>query len=304
MQPIAPFLWFEGQADEAVALYVSAFEQGRIDFVMRYPDGPLEGPIQGMEGKVLTAGFELAGRRFMALDGGPYFKLKPSISFFVGCETEAQIDRLWATLVEGGAVLMEYGPYPFSPKYGWLQDKYGVSWQLSLSGQPQSISPYFLFVGPHYGQAEEAIRHYMSLFPASELLAIQHAEGEAGGGQGAVQFALFTLNGQPFMAMEDNNPGHEFAFNEAVSLCVDCATQEEIDALWERLSAVPEAEQCGWLKDKFGVSWQIVPEVLYRFHLDADPVAAKRVMDVLFTMKRLDIAQLEAAYRGEEPPTL
>ncbi len=292
MQPIAPFLWFDSQAEEAMAFYVSAFEQGRIDFVMRYPDGPLDGPIQGLEGKVLTAVFELAGRRFMALDGGPHFKFTPAISFFVGCESEAQLDRLWGMLAEGGAVLMELGTYPFSLKFGWVADRYGVSWQLHLSERPQSITPLLLFTDAQAGRAEEAIRHYTALFPDSRVDFLQpRATGHG------LELGLFTLNGQALMA-SDSDLTHGFGFNEAISLCVDCANQEELDMVWNYLSAVPEAEQCGWLKDKFGVSWQVVPEVFYRFRLDQDPVRAKRVMDVLFAMKKLDIAELERAYAG------
>jgi predicted 3-demethylubiquinone-9 3-methyltransferase (glyoxalase superfamily) len=158
MGRVTPFLWFDKNAEEAMNFYTSVFKDSKIVSVTRYPEGPLEGPMAGMEGKVLTAVFELNGQQFMALDGGPVFK-----------------------------------------------------------------------------------------------------------------------------------------FNEAVSFQVDCETQEEVDELWEKLSAVPESEQCGWLKDRFGLSWQIIPTALPRLMSDPDPAKAKRVTDAMLKMKKIDIAALEAA---------
>jgi predicted 3-demethylubiquinone-9 3-methyltransferase (glyoxalase superfamily) len=105
----------------------------------------------------------------------------------------------------------------------------------------------------------------------------------------------FTLAGQPFSAL---NGGPEFQFNEAVSFVVDCGDQAEVDRLWKALSAVPAAEQCGWLKDRFGLSWQIVPRALPRLMDDKDPAKAKRAFDAMMRMKKLDVAGLERAARG------
>ncbi len=161
VQKITPSLWFDNNCEEAMNYYVSIFPDARITRIQRYPEGVTEGPMKGMGGKVLTGIFELAGQRFMALDGGPLFK-----------------------------------------------------------------------------------------------------------------------------------------FTEAVSFQVECDTQDEIDRYWEKLSAVPEAEQCGWCKDKFGLSWQIVPKALGDMMADPDPAKVARVTDAFMKMKKFDIAALEAAYQG------
>jgi predicted 3-demethylubiquinone-9 3-methyltransferase (glyoxalase superfamily) len=167
-QKITPFLWFDRQAEEAMGFYVSVFSgsprksgDSRIVSIRLYPKDPLEGPMKGMEGKVITGVFELAGQRFMALDGGPVFR-----------------------------------------------------------------------------------------------------------------------------------------FTEAVSLFVECATQEEVDYFWERLSADPKAEQCGWLKDRYGLSWQIVPTALPELLNDPDPERSGRVMQAMLQMKKIDIAGLRRAREG------
>lgn len=168
VQKITPFLWFDTQAEEAVRFYVSVFAgapgragPSKVVSISRYPEGPLEGPMKGMEGKVLTAVFLLAGQKFMALDGGPVFR-----------------------------------------------------------------------------------------------------------------------------------------FTEAVSLYVDCSSQAEVDYFWGKLSADPKAEQCGWLKDRFGLSWQVVPSILGRLLDDPDKARSGRVMQAMLQMKKLDIAALKKAHAG------
>lgn len=298
IQPIAPFLWYNLQAEEAMAHYTAAIAGSRVGPLYRFPSGPLDGPMQGLEDKVMTGVFTLAGRRIMAFDGGPHFKFTPAISLFVACETVAQVDALWASLGEGGNVLMPLGPQPFSEHFGWLEDKYGLSWQLHMAGQPMSISPFFMFTGAQFGRAEEAIHFYMSIFDHSEIVTLLHAEEPADGGKQTLQHALFTLQGQPYMAI-DSGYDHGFGFNEAVSLCVECDTQEEIDYLWDKLSADPSAEACGWLKDQFGVSWQIIPRMFNDLYgSDPNTAQAKRVMDAVMQMKKLDIAALQQAYAG------
>ncbi len=142
-------------------------------------------------------------------------------------------------------------------------------------------------------QAEEAVNHYLSVFPDSRVLDVQHY-GEAGPREaGMVMVIYFELAGQRFMAL---NGGPEFTFNEAMSLCVDCVTQEEVDELWTKLSAGGEEGPCGWLKDKFGVSWQITPRVLPELLGDPDPVKSQRVMKAMMGMKKIDIQGVLDAY--------
>ncbi len=297
MKKISPSLWFNNQAEEAINLYIASFKNSQITSINYYPEGRDEPHMQGMEGKIITAIYELAHQQFMALDGGPMFKFTPALSFFVNCETEAELDALYANLSKGGFVMMELQAYPFSEKYAWIADQYGLSWQLNLTAREQKIAPSMLFVGEQHGKAEEAINFYTSLFKNSGMESISRYAGGDGGDAGTVQHAIFKLNGQDFMAMDSNHP-HDFTFTEAVSFYVDCESQDEVDYLWEKLSAVPEAEQCGWLKDKYGISWQIIPTVLGELLSDPDPVKSERVMTAMLQMKKIDIAALQKAHTG------
>jgi predicted 3-demethylubiquinone-9 3-methyltransferase (glyoxalase superfamily) len=299
MSKIAPCLWFDHQAEEAANFYAALFKDSRIDRVSYYGKEGFE--IHGRpEGSVLTVAFQLAGRDFLALNGGPHFKFTPALSLFVVLESEAEIDALWAGLGEGSSVLMPLDAYDWSPKYGWLSDRYGLSWQVMLGRKAdvgQTISPSLLFVGPQHGKAEEAMKFYTSLFSGSVIDGISRYDGEGADPAGSVKHAQFRLNGDSFMAM-DSAFAHQFGFTEAVSFMVNCDTQEEIDRFWSALSAVPQAEQCGWLKDRFGVSWQIVPAILPQLLSDPDRQKSGRVMTALLGMRKLDIARLIAAHRG------
>jgi predicted 3-demethylubiquinone-9 3-methyltransferase (glyoxalase superfamily) len=301
MQRITPCLWFYRNAEEAMAFYTSLFKGSEIKSIKRYPEGPLEGPMSGMQGKVLTAIFALEGFQFMALDGGPIFQFNPSVSFFVNCNTREEINQLWEELSEGGEALMPLDEYPFSPWYGWIQDQYGLSWQLILAAgaAETKIIPSLMFVGDQAGKAEEAIGFYARVFKDSRVGDIaRYSADQSPDEAGTVAYARFTLQGQHFAAM-DSARGHDFSFNEAVSLYVECQNQEEVDHYWDALSAVREAEQCGWLKDRYGLSWQIIPKQLGEMMSDPDPEKSGRVMDSMLKMKKIDIRALEEAYRGE-----
>lgn len=300
-QKIMPVLWFDHQGEEAARFYTSIFRDSEMTEVTRYLEAGTE--VHGQDaGSVMTASFRLKGHEFTALNGGPHFRITPAISFFVICDTTEEVDELWAALSDGGTALMPLDTYPFSPKYGWIQDRYGVSWQLMLAeGEVrQAIIPSLLFAGDMCGKAEEAIGFYTSVFDDAEPLALhRYGPGHELDAADSIMYADFTLEGQLFAAM-DSAQEHDFAFNEGVSLMVRCETQEEVDHLWKRLSAVPQAEQCGWLKDRYGVSWQIVPNALFELVSDSDRERAGRVTEAMLRMKKLDIAGLRAAY--DSPP--
>lgn len=297
MQKITPFLWFDKNAEEAINFYTSIFPNSKITSIQRYPEDQQVGPMADMKGKILTAVFELEGQRFMALDGGPIFKFTPAISFFVSCETEEEINSLWEKLSEGGKVRMEFQKYPFSDKYGWTDDKFGVSWQLSLAKGPQKITPSLLFTQEKAGKVEEAINFYTSLFENSKIETIARYEKGDYDKEGLIKYSQFSLNGEYFSAMESTLQ-HEFSFNEAVSFYVNCEDQTEVDALWSKMSAVPESEQCGWLKDKYGVSWQIIPKQLGELMSDPDKEKSGRVIQKMLTMKKIVVADLQKAAEG------
>jgi predicted 3-demethylubiquinone-9 3-methyltransferase (glyoxalase superfamily) len=292
-QKITPFLWFDDNAEEAMNFYVSIFKNSEVLSVNRYGEA---GP--GQEGTVMTATFRLSGLEFMALNGGPQFKFTPAISFFVSCKNEQEVDGLWTNLSDGGIVLMGLGTYPFSDKFGWVMDKFGVSWQMSLAGVTQTIAPFLMFVGAQHGRAEEAMNFYVSLFKNSRIVQLERYGPGEEEPEGTVKHATFSLSGQEFMAI-DSNREHPFTFTPAISLFITCDTQQEVDALWDRLSEGGATSQCGWLTDRFGVSWQVVPFVLGELLQDKDPVKSNRVMQAMLQMTKLDIATLERAYEQE-----
>lgn len=294
MQKITPHLWFDKEAKEAVEFYTSLFKGSRIKNVSTLHNTPL--------GDSDIVSFELAGQAFMAISAGPYFKFTPAVSFLVACETKEEVDTLWKALAEGGKVMMELGAYPFSDWYGWTADKYGLSWQIILvrdnSKITQKITPTLLFVGDVCGKAEEAIHFYASVFKSAKIGDImRYAGGEEPDKEGTIKYGAFTLEGLEFSAM-DSAYEHKFTFNEAVSFIVHCDNQEEIDYFWEKLSAVPAAEQCGWLKDKYGLSWQIVPADMEEMLAKGSPEQMKRVTEAFLKMKKFDIAKLREAYAG------
>ena len=299
MTKITPFLWFDTQADEAANFYTGLFNASNVKSVSHYTDEGLE--IHGMPANsVLTVNFQLAGQPFTALNGGPHFSFNPSISFFVICETEQEGDNLWSKLSEGGEILFPLKKYDWSEKYGWLNDRYGVSWQISLGrieDVGQKITPSLLFVNEMLGKGEEAIRHYTSVFSPSVIDGIlKYGPGEEGTA-GTVKHAQFALSGSKFMVMD--GPGkHDFGFSEAVSFVVHCKSADEVDYYWEKLGEAgdPQAQQCGWLKDKFGVSWQVVPTELFEMLDDEDPEKVKRVTKVMLQMKKLDLVKLREVY--------
>ena len=293
MEKITPHLWFDNNAEEAAKFYASIFKDSKIKNMTTLHNTP--------SGTVDIFTIDLLGQEFTLISAGPLFKFNPSVSFLVVCTTKEEVDELWGNLSEGGTALMELGEYPFSEKYGWVQDKYGLSWQVMFLGDrktKQRIIPTLMFVGKQCGNAEEAINFYTSVFEDARVGDIlRYIKGEEPDKEGTVKHASFILQGQEFAAM-DSARGHDFAFNEAISFMVHCETQEEIDYYWGRLSADPKAEQCGWLKDKFSLSWQIVPSLMDEMLISNDKKKIERVTEAFLPMKKLDIAKLKEAYES------
>lgn len=292
MQKILPHIWFDTEAKEATKLYTSLFPESSVTNVTTITDTP--------SGDCDMVTFTLLGKDFMAISAGPYFKLNPAISLFVTFMSEEEIEKVWNALVDGGKVLMPYDTYPWAKKYGWLQDKYGLSWQLSMSENHDMVSritPMLMFTQGGSGKAREAIAEYTSIFPKSKTdMLVEYGENE-GDTKGFLKHARFTLAGEPFLAMDSSGP-HEFVFNESISFVINCDTQEEIDTYSEKLSAHPEAEQCGWVKDKYGISWQIVPSIMNEMMKSGDKEKMARVTQAFLKMKRFDIATIKKAYEG------
>jgi predicted 3-demethylubiquinone-9 3-methyltransferase (glyoxalase superfamily) len=273
---IYPCLWFDGQAKEAAEFYPQVFGNSKI-----------------LDENPIVVSLEMHGQKFMLLNGGPIYKPNPSISFMVLCETKEEVDYAFEKMVEGGMAMMPLDSYPWSERYGWVQDKFGISWQLYLGKMDdvgQKFSPTLMFTHDQFGKAEEAIHFYSSLFPDSSVAGILKYSAQDDDEEGKVKHAQFKLDGYVMMAM-DSSYDHPFRFSEGISIAVDCDTQEEIDHYWSRLTADGgEESMCGWLKDKFGVSWQIVPAILPQ--LMADPEKGQKVVDAFLKMRKFDIATL------------
>lgn len=285
MQKIIPHLWFDKEAREAAEFYTSVFDDSKIISNTTLHDTP--------SGDAELIGFQIMGFDFMAISAGPYFRINPSISFHARCRTEEEVNRFWAKLSPGGTVMMELGEYPFSKRYGWIQDRFGLSWQIiHTEGEfKQRIMPALMFVGDGCGKTEEATAFYASIFQSDrpEVLA-RYEKGEDPDREGTVKYAHFILAGQEFSAM-DSARMHGFEFNEAVSLIINCNGQKEIDYFWEKISAVPASEQCGWVKDKYGVSWQITPANMGEL-LGKNP---EKTIPAMLKMKKIIIEELEKA---------
>lgn len=262
-QKIVPHFWFDKQVVEAIEFYKSVFPNTHINFKNQIKNTP--------SGDCDIVGFSIMGYEFMAIGAGQEFTPNPSISMMVNFDpsqmedARKQINIAWEKLVEEGTVLMPLDKYPFSDLYGWIQDKYGFSWQLiytSSEGEKRPfVIPSLLFVTDSGEIAEEAIEFYVSVFKKSKKgILARYPKDFTGAKEGSVMFADFMLEKQWFAAMDGLSNMHKFNFNEAVSFIINCKGQEEIDYFWKKLSAISESEQCGWIKDKFGLSWQIIPE--------------------------------------------
>jgi predicted 3-demethylubiquinone-9 3-methyltransferase (glyoxalase superfamily) len=303
MRKITPHLWFDKESTEAAELYTSLMPNSKITNVKTLHNTP--------SGDCHIVSFELSGQPFMAISAGPLFRFNPSVSFHVKCKTKDEVDAIFEKISVGGRVLMPLGSYPFSDRYGWLEDKYGLSWQVILAGEgelKQRIIPVLMFVGAVCGKTEEAVNFYAEIFRNSPAAAngttnanilARYGKGEEPDSEGTVRYSSFTLRGQEFGAM-DSAREHKFAFNEAISFMVPCDTQGEIDYFWERLSADPKAEQCGWLKDRYGLSWQIISTNLNQMLGGTDKDRTARVTKVFLKMKKIDIEALKQAHAGEE----
>lgn len=297
-QKITPTLWFDDKAEEAVNFYVSVFPNSKINFLKRWPqEGEL--PDEAIKpGTIKMAAFTLNGMQFYAFDAGPVFHFNPSISFYVVFETVDEVNNAWEKLSEGGTTLMPLNRYDWSERYGWINDRYGVSWQIvkdELKNVGQPITPLLMFSGDKRGDAEEAMEFYISIFKDSALQGIARYEEDDLGPHGMVKHGQCQLEGQTFMMM-DNGTIKEIPFNESISLYVNCRDQEEVDYYWDKFTKEGSVSQCGWLKDKYGVSWQIVPQFVMEKVENGEAERVRNMENALYQMKKLDVVKLTEAY--------
>jgi len=299
MQKIIPFLWYDNNAEEAVNFYTSVFDNSKILSITRYNEDSAKAAGQKAD-SAMTIGFQLEGQNFTALNGGPHFKLNQSTSFFVYCESDEKIENVFKKLSKGGQVIFPLDKYDWSPKYAWIIDKFGLSWQLDVDkiNNPQKILPAFLFVNDKVLKVKEAVNYYTTVFPDSKIMMEWPYDKAAGLPDGTLLFAQFKLSDYLFNAMSGMGE-HKFDFNEAFSFVVNCKNQEEVDYYWNKLTSDGGMEsQCSWLKDKFGISWQIIPTRMIELLSDPDPVKSQKVMMAMLKMKKIIITDLEDAYKN------
>ena len=280
-QVITPAMWCDGTADEAAQFYTDVFR-----------DTSIAEQTPGLAATVSIHGFRLS-----LINGGNQYAPNPSISCILnfdpllfGGEEQARayLDELYKRLSTGG-VLMELGEYPFSPRYAWVRDRFGMTWQLMLTdpdGDPRPfVIPSFMFGGTNHAHAEEATDAWIALFDNAHRGALYRYEEGGPLDAGTVMFTDFTLRGT-WIAATDSGTFHDFTFTPGVSMIVSCRDQEEIDRYWAGLSAVPEAERCGWCVDRWGVSWQVVP------HNIAELMADAITRDKILHMGKIDLTKL------------
>lgn len=290
MRQIVSHLWFDKEAEEAAKFYTTVFDHSEIIRKQEFKDTP--------SGDAQSVSFRLENLTFSAINGGPFFKINPSISIMVSLSEASEVNNLYTKLAEGGQDLMPLDSYPFSERYAWFEDKYGLSWQLTVDEnhvEDQRLRVNLLFSDQACGLAEDALNYYLSVFEGSKAGHISHySEGEAQDKRAQINYSELNIKDQQLVLM-DHGAGGDFNFNEGYSLMLLCGSQAEIDYYWDKLSHVPESEQCGWVKDKFGISWQIVPVRLYELIEKSTPKEQERVTQAMLKMKKLDIEALENA---------
>ena len=277
---ILPCFWFDGNTDQAFKLYCEAFDNSRWE------------KMNPFLSKVEITGCEIWG-----LDGGPMFKPNPTLSLYTTYDNSEDLLKTYNVLSREAKILMPLDKYDWSAEYAWVEDRYGISWQLILvEGEPipQRIMPTLMFVDNVYGRAEEAISFYGSLFTDSEIhLLDKYKEGPQ---DGKIIHAQFSIGGLRMAAM-DSGFQHNFGFTEGTSMVILCETQEEIDHYWNSFITDGEEGRCGWCKDQFGFSWQVIPRILGK--LMSDPDTGPEVGACLQNMHKLDLGKLlEASGRN------
>ena len=305
---LIPCLWFDDQAEQAAAFYIDTFGSGRVLCRGRYPQS-FDNPAAKPRGSVMSVEFETGGLRFTAVNGGPAFAINPSISFFAYVDRREAAQRLFETLAVDGKALMPLDDYGFgrppSPSgaardlFGWVADRFGVSWQvMTVADAPAGVRlvPCLMFSDANRDQAEAAIASYTSIFPDSRVERLERHTGDEAPA-GTLRRGLFEIAGQPLVAM-DSHIDHGFGFNEAVSLQIMCAEQREVDAYWHLLSQGGSEQMCGWLRDRFGVVWQVVPARTIEWLSSADHAARDRVVEAMMPMKKLQMDVLQRAFDG------
>lgn len=295
MKTIVPFLWFEKDIDQVISYYKSIFPDVTVG-----GDGELDNTPSG---HVQMKSMYIYGQQFDLMTAGPYLPFNPTISFIVNCETAEEADDLWHKITAEGKELMPLDTYDFAEKFGWGQDKYGVSWQvLCMKGErpKEKIASTLMFCGDVCGRAKEAIDFYVGIFKNSHIDYVTPYDGTepVDDDRAKTKHAGCMLDGTRF-AVLDSGRKSPLTFNQAISFVVNCKNQEEVDYYWEKLTDGGVEVQCGWLNDKFGVPWQVVPTRMTEMLSSGNKEQIGRVTEAFMKMKKFDIQILEDAFVGK-----
>jgi len=275
---IYPCFWMQEDPASALTLYRQAFPE-----------------IEVLSQSALVGMFRLHGFEVMLLNGGPQYRPNPAVSLTLHCDGEASAQRVWSALLNDAEVLMPLGTYDWSSCYGWLNDRNGISWQITTGApqqQGQLVHSSLMFCGAQQGKANAAIDYYTGLFPRSARLQTHLYPVTMPELAGQVMYASFKLEDIGFAAMDSGVP-QSFSFTPGNSHVIVCRDQDEIDYYWNAFTADGHESRCGWCDDKFGLSWQVIPASLPQ--LMSDPDTGSAVAQAMFRMKKLDLAELQRA---------
>lgn len=272
-------LWVNGRIEEMMAVYETVFSR-----VERKVTNFYQTDEHGTIGDILTVSIDIDNQEFLLLNGGPEFNMTPAVSYVVEAESVEKAQAIWDRLAPRGQILMEIEDQSMGKLFGWLNDEFGVSWQITVGEGPETITPCLMFIHQYFGKAAEAIDAWGEYYGGLEReVLINNPDG-------TIQFAKFTLHGQPFIVM-DNDYDHQFEVTIGNSFCVYCDNQAEINRVWEAVTADGEESQCGWMVDKFGVAWQTTTRDMDTLLRSNNPKAAE-ITEALYKMKKIDIDYL------------
>ena len=276
---IFPCIWFNQKGSEAAKFYTSVFKNSKITMDTS-----------------MVINIEIEGQKLMFLDADPQFKPNLTVSLMMMCDTQDEVEAYYQKLSENGKVMMELDSYPWSEKYAWVEDQYCISWQLYYSKEKfdQKFSPVLMFTGQNNGKCREALDYYTSIFPNSRVESIMDYPAGQGEPEGNIAHSQFIIDGYTLMAM-DSSHQHNFNFSEGTSMVVMTDNQEETDFYWNKLTENGEESRCGWLKDKYGFSWQITPKRLIELTNTSDPANNKKAFDAMLKMNKIVIKDIQDA---------
>lgn len=276
---IFPCIWFNQNGSEAAKFYTSIFKNSKITMDTS-----------------MVINVEIEGQKLMFLDAGPQFKPNLTVSLMMICDSKDEVEDYYQKLSENGKVMMELDSYPWSEKYAWVEDQFGISWQLyySIEHFSQKFSPVMMFTGKNNGKCKEALGYYTSVFPNSKIEGVMEYPPGQGESEGNIGHSQFIIDGYTMMAM-DSSHQHNFNFSEGTSMVVMTDDQEETDFYWNKLTENGEESMCGWLKDQYGFSWQITPKRLNELTNTDNPEKNKKAFDAMLKMKKIIIQDIEDA---------